>query len=60
MEYMPGAASLAAANRSKIKNIRLHTLRDTRCNVDPRSAILNFEEEAKKHNQSMSTKIEST
>ena len=46
-------------NRSIIKNIQLNTLRDTRSNLDARSAILSFEAEAKKHDQSMSDKIES-
>jgi len=59
MEYAPGLASLAAANKSKIKNIRLHTLRDSRCNVDGRSAILSFEKESNKHDHTMSMKIES-
>ena len=47
MEYIPGVASLAATNRSKIKNIRLNTLRDTTSNLDARSSILSFEAEAK-------------
>lgn len=59
MEYIPGVASLAATNRSKIKNIRLNALRDNRSNTDARSAILSFEAEAKKCDQSMSDKIES-
>ena len=29
MEYLPGVASLAATNRSKVKNIRLNTLRES-------------------------------
>ena len=57
--YVPGIASLAATNRSKIKNIRLQTLRDSRSSIDARSAILSFETEIKKYDQSMSTKIES-
>lgn len=59
MEYLPGIASLAATNRSKVKNIRLNTLRDTRCNSDARSVILSFEAEAKKHDQLMLDKVES-
>ena len=59
MEYIPGVASLAATNRSKVKNIRLNTLRDTRSNLDARSSILSFEAEAKKYDQSMAVKIES-
>lgn len=46
MEYMPGAASLAATHRGKIKNIRLSTLRDAGQNVDPRACILDFEKES--------------
>ncbi len=48
MEYMPGAASLAATNRGKIKNIRLSTLRESQSVIDPRSAVLDFENEALK------------
>lgn len=46
MQYMPGAASLAATHRGKVKNIRLSTLRDTSQNVDQRVCILDFEKEA--------------
>ena len=59
MQYMPGMASLAATNRSKIKNIRLSTLRDSLSDTDPRSAIMCFEMDAKKYDQSMKDKIES-
>ena len=46
MDYMPGAASLAATHRGKIKNICLSTLRDASQNIDQRSCILDFEKEA--------------
>ena len=36
-DYMPGAASLGATHRGKIKNIRLSILRDAQQNVDPRT-----------------------
>lgn len=55
--YLPGIASLAATNRSKVKNIRLN--RDTRYNSDSGSIILSFEAEAKKHDQLMLDKVES-
>ncbi|XP_065905167.1 uncharacterized protein [Dysidea avara] len=59
MDYIPGMACLATTNRSKIKNIRLNTLRDAKSNLDARSAILSFEAKAKKYDQSMIDKIES-
>ena len=58
MGYMPGAASLAATHRSKIKNIRLSTLRDTSSVADPRTAILDFEKDAHKYDRSMRDKVE--
>lgn len=45
MSYMPGAASLAATHRGKVKNIHLSTLRDNQMTQDPKSCILNFEKE---------------
>ena len=58
MSYMPGAASLACTHRSKIKNIRLTTLRDTHSNADPRIAILDFERDAIAYDNSMKDKTE--
>ena len=58
MHYLPGAASLAATNHSKIKNIRLSTLRETQPNRDPRSAIMSFETDAKNYDRSMRDKVE--
>jgi translation initiation factor IF-3 len=55
---MPGAASLACTHRSKIKNIRLSTLRDTRSNTDPRVAILDFEKYSIAYDKSMKDKTE--
>lgn len=43
MNYIPGAASLAATHRGKIKNIRLSSLRDTEMTPDAKACILNFE-----------------
>ena len=58
MPYMPGTACLAATHRTKIKNIRLSTLRDSRSNADPRSAILDFEKDALTYDKSMKEKVE--
>lgn len=58
MPYMPGTATLAATHRSKLKNIRLTTLRDTRSNADPRSAILDFEKDALTYDMSVKDKVE--
>lgn len=60
MEYMPGAASLAATHRGKIKNIRLSTLQDASQNIDPRACILDFEKEAVAYDkkQKLTTKSE--
>ena len=58
MQYMPGSASLSATHRSKVKNIRLSTLRDSHSNADPRSAILDFERDALAYNRSMKHKVE--
>ena len=60
MQYMPGVASLAATNRLKIKNIRLNTLKEMQSSADPRSAVLDFEKDALKYDNSMKDKIEST
>ena len=58
MQYMAVAASLAATHSSKVKNIRLSTLRDTSSVSDPRSAILDFEKQAHKYNNSMKDIVE--
>ena len=58
MQYLPGAASLAATNRSKIKNIRLNTLKETQATADPRSTIMDFETTAIKYDCSMRDKVE--
>lgn len=55
---MPGAASLAATNHSKIKNIRLNTLRETQPVADPRSVIMSFEKDAVSYDHSMKDKVE--
>lgn len=58
MEYMPAAASHAAAHKGRIKNIRLNTLRDSQQTSDYRSCILSFEKEACQHDNSMKKKLE--
>ncbi len=58
MEYMPAAASLAAAHKGRIKNIRLSTLRDSQQTSDFRSCILNFEREIRQYDNSMKRKLE--
>ena len=60
MEYIPGAASLAATHRGSVKNLRLSTLRDSQQNVDPRSSILDFEKETVAHDRAMKGKVEGT
>ncbi len=58
MDYIPGAASLAATHRGKVKNLRLSTLRDCHQNADPRSSILDFEREAIALDKAMKEKVE--
>ena len=58
MNYVPGAASLAAAHKGRIKNIRLNTLRDTQQNVDYRSCILDLERETLQHDCTMKENVE--
>lgn len=58
MEYLPGAASLAATNRSKIKHIRLSTLKETQPAADPRSVIMSFEKDTESCDRSMKDKVE--
>lgn len=53
MDYMPGASSLAATHRGKIKNIRLSTLRGDDNSMDPRASILQFEKTALAHDKTM-------
>ena len=57
MQYMPGAASLAATSRTRVKNIRLNTLRDTQSTADPRSAVLDFEKDALKYDNGMKDRV---
>jgi 1,4-dihydroxy-2-naphthoyl-CoA synthase len=44
--YLPAAASLAAAHKGKVKNIRASALRDTKDSRNPGVVILTFEENA--------------
>uniref|UniRef100_A0A1X7U995 DNA 3'-5' helicase n=1 Tax=Amphimedon queenslandica TaxID=400682 RepID=A0A1X7U995_AMPQE len=53
MSYIPGAASLSCTHRTRIKNIRLTTLRNTNCTVDSRTALLDFEKDAIAFDKSM-------
>ena len=39
LDYMPGAASLAATHKGRLKNVRLSALRDGG-HADPRACIL--------------------
>ena len=52
---MPGAASLAATHKGKVKNVRLNALRNQ--HSDPRCCILNFEKETKQYDNSMKENI---
>ncbi len=45
MPYMPAAASLAAAHKGKVKNIRSAVLRETKEDRNPGVVIINFESE---------------
>lgn len=49
--YLPAAASLAAAHKGRIKNIRAATLRETKEERNPGVVILTFEEEAVKYDR---------
>ena len=60
MDYMPGAASLAASHKGRIKNLRLNTLRDTQQTTDYRSCILDFEREILQYDQTMKQNVEGT
>ena len=51
MPYMPAAASLAAAHKGKIKNIRSTTLQETKEEHNPRVVIINFEKEAMEYDR---------
>lgn len=53
MPYLPAAASLAAAHKGRIKNVRAATLRDTREDRNPGVIILTFEEESLKYDKKM-------
>lgn len=53
IDYIPGVASLAAAHRGKVKNIRLSTIRDSNMTPDAKSCILNFEKKTVSYDRSM-------
>lgn len=51
MPYLPAAASLAAAHKGKIKNIRASSLRETKEERNPGVVILSFEEATLKEDE---------
>ena len=60
MDYMPGASSLAATHRGKIKNIRLSTLRGNENSADPHASILHFESNALAYDKTMKKETQGT
>ena len=60
MKYIPGAMSLAATHRGKVKNIRLSTLRDSGMTSDARTCILNFEKESLRHDSATKQETKGT
>ena len=57
MPYLPAAASLAAAHKGKVKNIRASTLRETRELRNPGVVILTFEEETLQYDKQQSEQV---
>ena len=55
MNYLPGAASLAAAHKERVKNLRLNFSREQV--LYPRSCILKFEKEIKGYNHATKENI---
>ena len=51
MEYMPGAASLAANHKGKLKNLRLATLRES--GLPPETCIITLEKTIKQHDANL-------
>ena len=51
MPYLPAAASLSAAHKGRIKNIRAATLRESKNERTPGVVILTFEEESLKYDK---------
>ena len=60
MQYMPAAASLAAAHKGRIKNIRASTLREIEQERNPGVVILTFEEETLKYDRQNKENLGST
>ena len=60
MPYMPSAASLAAAHKGKIKNIRSTALKDLKEENCPGVVILKFESEAKAYDMEQTRKVGQT
>ena len=57
MPYLPAAASLAAAHKGKLKNIRASTLHETKESRNPGVVILTFEEETLKYDKQQSEQL---
>ena len=57
MPYLPAAASLAAAHKGKVKNIRASTLRETKELRNPGVVILTFEEETLQYDKQQSEQV---
>lgn len=57
MPYLPAAASLAAAHKGKVKNIRASTLRETRELRNPGVVIPTFEEETLQYDKQQSEQV---
>ena len=57
MPYLPAAASLAAAHKGKVKNIRASTLRETRVLRNPGVVIFTFEEETLQYDKQQSEQV---
>ena len=52
MPYLPAAASLLAAHKGRIQNIRAATLRETKEERNLGVVILTFEDESRRYDQS--------
>lgn len=57
MPYLPAAASLAAAHKGKVKNIRASTLRETSELRNPGVVVLTFEDETLKYDKQQSEQL---
>ncbi len=57
MPYLPSVASLAAAHKGKIKNIRAAALRESKEERKPGVVILNFEEQTLTFDKQQSSQL---